>query len=114
MPVPKALRALEALDTAPDPWPLVAERAAFLGTSMAAAVLLGGSPGVLLLVPGTVGVHGVDQLLAFDVDGGVSTAVHALEVAGALAGGLFAGQGLAIQLDRGLGTRDVVGVEGAP
>ncbi len=53
-------------------------------------------PGVLLLVPGTMGVHGVDQLLALDVDGGVTTALRALEVAGALAGGLFAGQAVAI------------------
>ena len=57
-------------------------------------------PGVLLLVPGTVGVHGVEQLLAFDIDGGLATAVRAIELAGALAGGLFAGQALAMQLDR--------------
>lgn len=52
-------------------------------------------PGVLLLVPGTVGVKGIDRLLAHDMDGGLQTALAALEVACALAGGLFAGQALA-------------------
>jgi len=92
----------------------VGAAARFLGRMARVPDLVLVLPGVLLLVPGTVGVHGVDQLLSFDVDGGVSTAVHALEVAGALAGGLFAGQGLAIQVDRRLGTRDVAGLEGAP
>ena len=51
-------------------------------------------PGLLLLVPGTVGVHGVEQLLSRDVDAGVTTALAALETAAALAAGVFAGQAL--------------------
>jgi uncharacterized membrane protein YjjP (DUF1212 family) len=56
-------------------------------------------PGVLLLVPGTVGVKGIDRLIAHDMDGGLQTALAALEVACALAGGLFAGQALAQSAD---------------
>ncbi len=70
-------------------------------------------PGVLLLVPGAVGVHGVDQLLALDVDGGMTTAVGALQVAGALAGGLFAGQALAMRMDCAIRTSTAARQPGA-
>jgi len=49
-------------------------------------------PGILLLVPGTVGVLGVEQLLDHAVVDGAATALRALETAGALAAGVFAGQ----------------------
>lgn len=47
-------------------------------------------PGVLLLVPGSVGVRGVGQLLQEDLLGGAQTALDAIGVAGALAVGLLA------------------------
>lgn len=49
-------------------------------------------PGILLLVPGTVGVHGVEQLLSRALLEGAGTALAALETAGAIAGSVFAGQ----------------------
>lgn len=57
-------------------------------------------PGILLLVPGTVGVHGVEQLLSRDLLLGAGTALAALETAGAIAAGVFAGQALVRSAER--------------
>lgn len=51
-------------------------------------------PGILLLVPGSVGVRGIGQLLADDAVSGTLTAVDALTAAGALALGLLASHAL--------------------
>lgn len=70
-------------------------------------------PGILLLVPGTVGVYGVEQLLSRDLLEGAGTALAALETAGAIAGGLFAGQAFVRSLERSwaahLGADDAAG-----
>ena len=54
-------------------------------------------PGILLLVPGTVGVRGVEQLLEHAVVDGTATALASLETAGVLAAGVFAGQAVVTQ-----------------
>jgi hypothetical protein len=54
----------------------------------------------------------VDQLIDLDVDGGMTTALGALQVAGALAGGLFAGQALGMRVD--WATRSASGHGAAP
>jgi uncharacterized membrane protein YjjP (DUF1212 family) len=57
-------------------------------------------PGILLLVPGTVGVHGVEQLLSRDLLDGAGTALAALETAGSIAAGVFAGQAFVRSAER--------------
>jgi uncharacterized membrane protein YjjP (DUF1212 family) len=51
-------------------------------------------PGIFLLVPGSLGVRGAEHLLAHDLTLGSTTALLALETAGAIAAGVFAGQAL--------------------
>lgn len=51
-------------------------------------------PGILMLVPGSIGVRGVEQLLTRDLVTGIDTGLLALETAGAIAAGVLAGQAL--------------------
>jgi uncharacterized membrane protein YjjB (DUF3815 family) len=51
-------------------------------------------PGILQLVPGSLGVRGVEQLLSRNFDNGLDLGLLALETAGAIAAGVLAGQAL--------------------
>jgi uncharacterized membrane protein YjjB (DUF3815 family) len=63
-----------------------------LGLRRPAQVLL--VPGLLLLVPGSLGFHSVAAFLAEDPRAGVQEAFRMLAVGGALVGGLFLAQAL--------------------